>query len=211
MLIIEGVLNPEALERVRAGLAEAAFQDGRVTATGSARAVKRNAEVGEADAGAAALRRLVRQTLAAHAQFDGYARPVRWSQLIFSRCPGRRLRRARGRPLHARRRRRGDARHLSFTLLLDDPASYEGGELVLDTQRRPQGVKLAAASVVIYPTSVLHALAPVRWGVRRAAVGCSRAASATTTSACCCTISSRRWRACRTTPTAAAPPWRSPI
>lgn len=34
MLIIEGVLNPEALERVRAGLAEAAFQDGRATATG---------------------------------------------------------------------------------------------------------------------------------------------------------------------------------
>lgn len=60
---------------------------------------------------------------------------------------------------------------LSFTLFRDDPASYEGGELVLATQRRPQGVKLAAGSVVIYPTSVLHALAPVRSGVRRAAVG----------------------------------------
>jgi PKHD-type hydroxylase len=60
---------------------------------------------------------------------------------------------------------------LSFTLFLDDPASYEGGELVLDSQRRPQPVKLAAGSVVVYPTSVLHAVAPVRSGVRHAAVG----------------------------------------
>ncbi|HEV2530371.1 Fe2+-dependent dioxygenase [Phenylobacterium sp.] len=170
MLIVEQVLHGEDLARVRSALDGAAFTDGKVSAMGSAREVKRNAEA--ADASLAELRRFVKQTLGANGKVSGYARPVRWAPLIFSRYgPGD----AYGEHVDAPFMRADDGAEmradLSFTLFLDDPASYEGGELVLDSQRRPQPIKLAAGDAILYPTSVLHAVAPVRSGARRAAVG----------------------------------------
>jgi PKHD-type hydroxylase len=172
MLIFDQVLSGEALARVRGALDGVAFTDGKVSASGSAREVKRNREASAADAAVPELRRAVKQALAAHSKFDSYARPVRWSEIIFSRYGE-----GEGYGEHVdapfmRAEAGGDMRaDLSFTLFLDDPSSYEGGELVLDTQRRPQPVKLAAGSVVVYPTSLLHAVAPVRSGARHAAVG----------------------------------------
>jgi PKHD-type hydroxylase len=170
VLIVEQVLKGAELERVRAGLEAAAFGDGRASAQGSAREVKKNREV--ADASVAELRAVVKQAMGAHSRVSGYARPVRWSEMLFSRygegdaygehVDAPFMRGEGGTDMRA---------DLSFTLFLDDPGSYEGGELVLDTQRRPQPIKLAAGDVVLYPTSVLHAVAPVRSGVRRAAVG----------------------------------------
>jgi PKHD-type hydroxylase len=172
VLIIDGVLKPEELARLRAGLEAAAFSDGRASASGSARAVKRNVEAAETDPATIDLRALVRQALAANSKFDGYARPVRWSPVIFSRYGEAD---AYGEHVDAPFTRAEDGGEmradLSFTLFLEDPAAYEGGELVLETLPRRQGVKLAAGSVVIYPTSVLHQVAPVRSGVRLAAVG----------------------------------------
>jgi PKHD-type hydroxylase len=172
VLIVEQVLTGEGLARVRAALEAAAFQDGKVSAQGSAKAVKQNSEAHGSDPAIAELQRLVRQTLAANSRIDSYARPVRWSPVIFSRyAEGE----AYGEHVDAPFMRADDRTEmradLSFTLFLDDPASYEGGELVLDSQRRPQPVKLSAGSLVLYPTSVLHQVAPVRSGRRHAAVG----------------------------------------
>jgi PKHD-type hydroxylase len=172
VLIFDQVLTGEALAKVRAALDDVAFADGKATASGSAQAVKRNREASANDAAVPELRRAVKQALAGHSKFDSYARPVRWSEIIFSRYG-----QGEGYGEHVdapfmRGEGGGEMRaDLSFTLFLDDPASYEGGELVLDSQRRPQPVKLAAGSVVVYPTSVLHAVAPVRSGLRHAAVG----------------------------------------
>jgi PKHD-type hydroxylase len=170
MLIFEQVLTGEDLARVRTALDAAAFADGRASAQGAAREVKRNREL--ADPASAALRKAVKQALAGHSRLAGYARPVRWSEMLFSRYGEGD---AYGEHVDAPFMRADDGAEmradLSFTLFLDDPASYEGGELVLDSQRRPQPVKLAPGDVALYPTSVLHAVAPVRSGVRRAAVG----------------------------------------
>jgi PKHD-type hydroxylase len=170
MLVVEQVLKGAELARVRAALDAAAFADGKASAQGSARDVKRNREI--ADPASAELRAVVKQALGGHSRVAGYARPVRWSEMLFSRYGEGD---AYGEHVDAPFMRSDDGAEmradLSFTLFLDDPASYEGGELVLDTQRRPQPVKLAAGDVVLYPTSVLHAVAPVRSGVRRAAVG----------------------------------------
>jgi PKHD-type hydroxylase len=172
VLIFDQVLAGEALQRVRGALDGVAFADGKASAHGAAREVKRNREVAESEAALPELRKLVKQTLAAHSKLDGYARPVRWSQILFSRYG---VGEGYGEHVDApfmRAETGGEMRaDLSFTLFLDDPGSYEGGELVLDSQARPQPVKLAAGSVVVYPTSLLHAVAPVRAGVRHAAVG----------------------------------------
>ena len=51
------------------------------------------------------------------------------------------------------RRLRSD---LSFTLFLSDPASYEGGELVLEGTDGERAVKPAAGALVVYSTGALH-------------------------------------------------------
>ncbi|THD77935.1 MAG: Fe2+-dependent dioxygenase [Phenylobacterium sp.] len=172
VLIVERVLAADELQRVRSAVEQATFVDGKITAQGSAREVKRNREAAPDDATLAELRQRLKQLIGANSQVATYARPTRWSPLIVSRyAEGETY----GEHVDAPFMRADDGAEmradLSFTLFLDDPASYEGGELVLDSHRRPQPVKLPAGSLVIYPTSVLHAVAPVRSGVRHAVVG----------------------------------------
>ena len=60
---------------------------------------------------------------------------------------------------------------LSFTLFLSDPEGYEGGELVVEGVDSEQPYKLAAGSVLVYPSTSLHRVEPVTKGVRWAAIG----------------------------------------
>jgi PKHD-type hydroxylase len=59
---------------------------------------------------------------------------------------------------------------LSATLFLSDPASYDGGELLIETSFGTPSVKLPAGSLVIYPASSRHRVAPVTRGERLAAI-----------------------------------------
>ena len=63
---------------------------------------------------------------------------------------------------------------VSFTLFLSDPESYEGGALVIESTGGEEDVKLPAGSLVAYPSTTLHRVAPVTRGVRLAAVGWAR-------------------------------------
>ena len=54
--------------------------------------------------------------------------------------------------------------NLSATLFLSHPASYEGGELVIDFGERR--VKLAAGDMVLYPGTSIHHVTPVTRGER---------------------------------------------
>jgi PKHD-type hydroxylase len=55
---------------------------------------------------------------------------------------------------------------LSCTVFLSDPASYEGGELVLHLGDRQLPIKANAGNAIIYPSTTLHEVAPVRKGER---------------------------------------------
>ena len=59
---------------------------------------------------------------------------------------------------------------LSMTLFLSDPESYDGGELVLETEFGNHEVKLASGAAVIYSTRLYHHVAPVTRGERVAVV-----------------------------------------
>lgn len=169
MLLIADVLSPQEVDRVRTGLAGAVFADGRRTAKGAARTVKANSQAqGEA---VQPLARFVRAALERHSLVQLYARPARWSALLFNRYgPGERYGLHMDDPLMGE----GAARlrtDLSFTLFLSDPASYEGGELIIDTVEGERAVRPEAGSLVIYSTGALHRVAEVASGERLAAVG----------------------------------------
>lgn len=59
---------------------------------------------------------------------------------------------------------------VSVTVFLNDPASYDGGELTIETGVGEQAVKLMAGEAVVYPTSAPHWVTPVTRGERLAAV-----------------------------------------
>lgn len=172
MLTIADALPPEDVARVRQALAAARFKDGKATAGPTARKVKSNTQAERDDPAITALARFVRQSLDRAPLIRHYARPVRWSRLLFSRYePGQSYGLHLDDPAMAAEdggRLRTD---LSFTLFLSEPDAYDGGALLVDGLDGEREVKLPAGSLVLYSTGALHRVLPVTAGERLACVG----------------------------------------
>ncbi|MEM9965074.1 MAG: Fe2+-dependent dioxygenase, partial [Asticcacaulis sp.] len=158
--------------RVRHILADLPFRDGRLSAGATARQVKANSQADADHPKTAALADFVRKKLMSQPLFANYARPARWSKLLFSRYgPDN----AYG--LHTddalMRDEDGDALRtdLSFTLFLADPETYEGGALSLEGPEGTRDIRLAAGDMVVYRTGLIHQVTPVTKGERLACVG----------------------------------------
>jgi PKHD-type hydroxylase len=59
---------------------------------------------------------------------------------------------------------------IDITIFLSDPATYDGGELVVDSDTIPKPVKLPAGDAILYPANTVHRVETVTRGVRVAAV-----------------------------------------
>ena len=59
---------------------------------------------------------------------------------------------------------------LSCTVFLGDPASYEGGELMLHLGTRPVPIKGKPGEAFVYPSTLLHEVRPVTAGQRLVAI-----------------------------------------
>ncbi|MEO1351076.1 MAG: Fe2+-dependent dioxygenase [Cyanobacteria bacterium J06635_15] len=59
---------------------------------------------------------------------------------------------------------------ISFTLFLNSPDAYQGGELIIDSAQGEQDYKLPAGAMIVYPSSTLHRVETVTAGMRLAAV-----------------------------------------
>jgi PKHD-type hydroxylase len=55
---------------------------------------------------------------------------------------------------------------VSCTVFLSEPGSYEGGELVLHLGARSVPLKTPPGGAIVYPSTTLHEVAPVRTGER---------------------------------------------
>ncbi len=60
---------------------------------------------------------------------------------------------------------------LSFTLFLNSPDEYKGGELSIQTMQENKKIKLSQGEIVIYPCSYLHSVETVTSGKRIVCVG----------------------------------------
>jgi PKHD-type hydroxylase len=166
ILTIAEVLSQDDVNALRDGLASATFIDGKATAGWSARLVKSNLQARHSDH-VEGLRTLVEERLREHSVFALATRPKAIIGPQFSRYQ----------PGHSYGTHVDDAMiaglrtDVSFTLFLGDPDSYEGGELVIDTASGEEAFKLPAGSLVTYPATSLHRVAPVTRGERLAAAG----------------------------------------
>ncbi len=170
-VILQHVLEPEDLARIRDDLAALAWKPGKRTAGGAARGVKDNLQADGADGRTQALERFVADALRRHPLFEIAARPARLSRLIFSRYePGMTY----GAHTDDALMGSGDDKlrsDLAFTLFLSDRATYEGGALVIGSALGDQEIALDAGDAILYPAGSIHHVAPVTRGARYAAVG----------------------------------------
>ncbi len=144
---------------------EKQFVSGGKTAGWHARQVKLNEQLD--DKAAAAVTAKISSVLLDNAVFSAAARPKTFVKILVSRYrPGMEY------GLHVDDALMGGVRtDLSFTLFLNDPESYDGGELVIEGNDGTQEIKLPAGSLILYPTTTLHRVAPVTKGERLAIVG----------------------------------------
>ncbi len=170
LIAILDVLDAAGVARVRALIDQAEWIDGNATSGPQSALAKRNEQLPEDSAAAREAGGMVLDALGRSALFVAAALPLKVFPPLFNRYAG-----GQDFGLHvdnAIRMKRGtDFRirsDLSATLFLDDPETYDGGELVIEDQFGPQSVKLAAGDMVLYPASSLHRVTPVTRGVRTA-------------------------------------------
>ena len=168
LLQIPGVLPPEKVAHFRSVLDRAQWIDGNATSGHQSARAKHNEQVAETDPVARALGEEILVALAGSPLFMSAALPKQVFSPLFNRYgPGMAFGshvdnaiRAHG-PTGVRIRT-----DLSATLFLAAPEEYDGGELLVEDTYGVQRVKLAAGSMVLYPSTSLHRVEPITRGAR---------------------------------------------
>lgn len=162
-IIISDALDEASLSSVREILPQLDYAPGAGTAGWHARAVKSNWQA-EPSPARKHIERLIEAALMGNRLFQSAALPARLATPLLSRAgPGEGYGRHVDDALMGTPPMRSD---LSLTLFLSDPDAYQGGELVLETAAGEEAFKLAAGGLVLYPSTFLHRVEPVRAGER---------------------------------------------
>jgi PKHD-type hydroxylase len=174
LLRIPHLLGGAALARAQALLADAPWDDGRVTAGSQSAQVKNNQQLPEEHPRTAELQQIVQAALADSAVFFAAALPRKIFPPLFNRYGG--ATNAFGKHIdngirlvrHGAQRGSAVRTDISCTLFLAEPEAYDGGELVIEDAFGPQRVKLRAGDLLLYPSSSVHCVEPVTRGHRLA-------------------------------------------
>ncbi len=169
LLHVPDVLTADELAQAQALLDAAAWSDGRSTAGTQAVQVKNNEQLPHNSEAACALRPLVLAALDRQLTFFSACLPKRVLMPQFNRYRGESNHY--GNHVDGAIRLQPDSGQkvrtdLSCTLFLSDPASYDGGELVIQQSQGAQHIKLPAGHLVLYPGTSVHQVTPVTRGER---------------------------------------------
>ena len=165
--MIDAILSEQDLHTIHQELTTMTFENSITTAGSEAKRAKNNLQA-RSFKGLTA-HRLAFKQIRRNEQVNLAAAPLRISDLLLSKYGvgmdyGWHI----DNPLMQSATIRTD---LAFTLFLDNPASYEGGELIIDSDGGKRSYKLPAGSMILYPASFTHRVAVVRAGQRSAIVG----------------------------------------
>jgi len=172
LLVIERLLAADEVVLLRRELAGAAWKDGAQTAGTRSVTVKQNMQLSVSDPHARELGNRILSALGHNSLFVSASLAEKIFPPVFNCYQGgghygshvdSALMRVPGADITLRS-------DLSATIFLSDPESYEGGELVIESEYGAQEVKLQAGDMVLYPSNSLHQVAPVTEGQRLAAV-----------------------------------------
>lgn len=169
ILCIGSVLDGSALAKVRAELDGAKFEDGRKTAGWAARSVKNNLQLPGSSEAHGRIAKLAIDAMSANEIVQAAAMPRAFRPPLISRYEA-----GMGYGRHVDDAVMGSPpmrTDLSFTLFISEPSEYEGGELMLEMSEGDHSYKLDAGAVVLYPSTMLHRVEPVKSGVRTVVVG----------------------------------------
>lgn len=170
ILCIGDVLSGEALSLMRNKLASANFIDGKVTAGWHARLVKKNTQLSKESPVLEEIKTLINTALTGNALFQMAARPKCIHSMLISRYEAGMAYGTHTDDALMRSQNQVMRSDISFTLFLNSPEDYEGGELVIESTQGEEAYKLPAGSMIVYPSSTLHRVATVTQGVRLVAV-----------------------------------------
>lgn len=172
LLHLKNVLTAEQVGHFRQRLDTAGWADGRITAGHQSAKAKDNAQLPAHDPVARELSDILLEVLGRNSEFFAAALPRRIFPPLFNRYQG-------GQSFgfhvdnavrydHEQRPPQPIRTDVSATLFLNDPADYDGGELVIEDTYGTQQIKLPAGDLVLYPSTSLHRVTPVPRGVRLA-------------------------------------------
>ncbi len=168
LIAIPDLLDAAALADLRATIDAAEWIDGNATSGHQSALAKQNEQLPEDSAAAKAAGKVILDALGRSPLFFAAALPLKVFPPLFNRYGvgqtfgvhvDSAIRIQRGTDFRIRS-------DLSMTVFLEDPAAYDGGELVIEDQFGVQRVKLPAGHAILYPSSSLHKVEPVTRGRR---------------------------------------------
>jgi PKHD-type hydroxylase len=168
MIAIPDLLSPDEVALLRGVIDTAEWIDGNVTSGTQSALAKHNEQLPESGAAAKQAGAIVLDALGRSPLFFAAALPLKVFPPLFNRYGegqtfgthvDNAIRIQRGSEFRIRS-------DLSMTVFLEDPAAYDGGELVVEDHFGEQRVKLPAGHAVLYPSSSLHHVTPVTRGTR---------------------------------------------
>ena len=170
IVTLSELITHDELASIKQMISTARFIDGKASAGKRLHNVKNNQQIPWNDPVMKDITNTVMQALGRSDPFMSIAQPRRLAVMLVSRYqPGMEYGQhvdapIMGEPNHVRS-------DVSFTLFLNEPDTYQGGELAFDNGSGEIAYKLPARSAICYPTGQLHRVRPVEQGERLAVVG----------------------------------------
>ncbi len=167
---INDILNSETLDEITSTLNEAEFVDGKLTAGWHAKLVKNNRQLKAETSQNELLSEIIKTAFSRNTLFQTAIRPKTIHSILFS-CYEKGMsydRHVDNALMGSHRVYRSD---VSFTLFLNSPDDYTGGELIIEGMQDETSYKLTAGSAIFYPSTTLHRVNPIERGKRLVAVG----------------------------------------
>ena len=163
-LEIKDFLNPAEVARLQELSLKVQFVDGRISNPHNQ--AKNNLQASETDPHYAESSRIVAAAYVRSAPFRDFAFPSHVAPPLLARYEVGMTYGAHADVSHMRFGNEVHRSDLSATVWLNPPASYDGGELVVHLGTQPVLFKGEPGSAIIYPSTQLHEVTPVRRGQR---------------------------------------------
>jgi len=166
---IPALLKPEEITTLEKLIGKSNFVDGKATASMVAKEVKNNLQLDSADAEAmSSIQQILNNAIQSSPFFQAASQPKKIHPFIISKYgPHQFYGWHVDSPIMGEPAIRTD---LAMTIFLSDPATYEGGELMIQTSGGAVAFKPAKGDAILYPCQFLHCVNEIKSGERIAAV-----------------------------------------